>query len=82
MTDTTHGAGWSVTIRARLSQLRTRWRRWRLLRAYAGVFTGKTDKCVGFTPVISAYERADRDDILSFEGGDVVWHCPEDSENA
>lgn len=68
-------------IRDRLQKLRTRWRRWRLLRAYSRVFTAKTGQCVGFTPMMAAYERAERDDILELEDGEVVWHWP-DGESA
>lgn len=58
-------------------RLRTRWRRWRLLRAYSRVFTAKTGKRVGVTPVMAAYERAERDGVLSLqEDGDVEWHWP------
>ena len=56
-----------------LHQLRTRWRRWRLLRAYSRVFSVRTGKSVGFTPLMAAYERAERD---------VVWHWPGDGESA
>ncbi|ADQ69503.1 hypothetical protein Hbor_37980 (plasmid) [Halogeometricum borinquense DSM 11551] len=65
-----------------LHQLRTRWRRWRLLRAYSRVFTARTGKRVGFTPLMAAYERAERDGVLSLDDGDVVWHWPEDGESA
>lgn len=57
-------------------RLRTRWRRWRLLSAYADVFKAKTGKSVGFTPLLSAYEQAERDGVLELEDGDVVWHWP------
>jgi hypothetical protein len=66
----------------RLQELRTQWRRWRLLRAYSRVFTAKTGKSVGFTPLMEAYERAERDDVLSLDDGEVVWHWPEDGETA
>jgi hypothetical protein len=69
-------------MRERLHQLRTRWRRWRLLRAYSRVFTAKTGKSVGGTPLMAAYERAERDGVLSLDDGDVVWHWPEDGGNA
>ena len=69
-------------MREHLQQLRTRWRRWRLLRAYSRVFTAKTGKRVGFTPLMAAYERAERDDVLSLDDGEVVWHWPEDGESA
>lgn len=64
-------------MRVWLTQLRTRWRRWRLLRAYSRVFSAKTGKRVGFTPLMAAYERAERDGVLSLRGGEVVWHWPE-----
>jgi len=69
-------------MREHLQQLWTRWRRWRLLRAYSRVFTAKTGKRVGFTPLMAAYERAERDDVLSLDDGEVVWHWPEDGESA
>jgi hypothetical protein len=50
-------------IRARLQELRTRWRRWRLFRAYARVFEVRTGKSVGFTPLLAAYEQAERDAV-------------------
>mgnify|MGYP006284484897 FL=1 len=68
-------------MRERLDQLRTRWRRWRLLRAYSRVFSVRTGKSVGFTPLMAAYERAERDGVLSLDDGDVVWHWPEDGES-
>jgi hypothetical protein len=67
-------------MRKLLRELRTRWRRWRLLRAYSRVFTAKTGKSVGVTPLMAAYERAERDDVLSLDDGEVVWHWPEDGE--
>jgi hypothetical protein len=71
-----------MMFRDRLQELRTRWRRWRLLRAYSRVFTAKTGKGAGFTPLMAAYERAERDDVLSLDDGEVVWHWPEDGETA
>lgn len=67
-------------MRDRLRKLRTRWRRWRLLRAYSRVFEVRAGKTVGFTPLMAAYERAERDGVLSLEDGDVVWHWPDDAE--
>jgi len=67
-------------MRERLRKLRARWRRWRLLRAYSRVFEVRTGKTVGFTPLMAAYERAERDGVLSLEDGDVVWHWPDDDE--
>ncbi|ELY23043.1 hypothetical protein C499_19515 [Halogeometricum borinquense DSM 11551] len=31
---------------------------------------------------MAAYERAERDGVLSLDDGDVVWHWPEDGESA
>lgn len=62
-----------------IRRLRTRWRRWRLLRAYSRVFSARTGKKVGFTPLLAAYNRAERDDVLSLDDGEVVWHWPTDS---
>lgn len=67
-------------MRNYLSQLRTRWRRWRLLKAYADVFKERTGKDVGFSPLMAAYQSAARDGLLKFEDGDVVWYWPEDGE--
>ena len=67
-------------MRERLDQLRTRWRRWRLLRAYSRVFSVRTGKRVGFTPLMAAYDRAERDDVLTLDDGEVVWHWPDDGE--
>lgn len=64
----------------RLHRLRVRWRRWRLLRAYSRVFSVRTGKSVGFTPLMAAYDRAERDDVLSLDDGEVVWHWPADGE--
>lgn len=69
-------------MRERLHQLRTRWRRWRLLRAYSRVFSVRTGKGVGFSPLLAAYESAERDGLLEFEDGDVVWNWPVDGETA
>lgn len=69
-------------MREQLRKLRTRWRRWRLLRAYSRVFSVRTGKSVGFTPLMAAYERAERDGVLSLDGGEVVWYWPEDGELA
>ena len=69
-------------MRERLDQLRTRWRRWRLLRAYSRVFSVRTGKRVGFTPLMAAYDRAERDDVLTLDDGEVVWHWPDDGETA
>jgi hypothetical protein len=65
-------------IRELIQNLRIRWRRWRLLRAYSRVFTAKTGKRVGFSPLMAAYERAEQDGVLSLDDGDVIWHWPED----
>jgi hypothetical protein len=70
-----------VTLRDRLEELRTRWRRWRLLRAYARVFEVRTGKRVGFTPLMAAYERAERDGVLELVDGEVRWHWPEDIDD-
>jgi len=69
-------------MRERLHQLRTRWRRWRLLRAYSRVFSARTGKTVGFTPLMAAYDRAEQDDVLSLNDGEIVWHWPDDGETA
>jgi hypothetical protein len=69
-------------MRERLDQLRTRWRRWRLLRAYSRVFSVRTGKSVGFTPLMAAYDRAERDGVLSLDDGEVVWHWPNGGETA
>lgn len=59
-----------MTFRDWLRELRTRWRRWRLLRAYSRVFSVRTGKSVGFTPLMAAYERAERDGVLSLDDGE------------
>lgn len=72
-------------MRDRLAKLRTRWRRgrrWRLLRAYSRVFTARTGKSVGFTPLMAAYDRAERDGVLSLDDGEVTWIWPEAGEDA
>ena len=71
-----------MTLRDRLQELRTRWRRRRLLSAYSRVFTARTGKRVGFTPLMAAYERAERDGLLELDGEDVVWHWPDDGGSA
>ena len=63
-------------MREQLRKLRTRWRRWRLLRAYSRVFSVRTGKSVGFTPLMAAYERAQEDGVLHLQDGEVVWHWP------
>jgi hypothetical protein len=68
-------------MREQLRELQARWGRWRLLSAYSQVFTAKTGKRVGFTPMVAAYERAEPDSVLSLKDGEVVWHWPEDGEN-
>lgn len=65
-------------MREQLRKLRTRVRRWRLLRAYSRVFSVRTGKSVGFTPLMAAYERAERDGVLSLDDGEVLWQWPED----
>jgi hypothetical protein len=69
-----------MTVVAQLRKLRTRWRRWRLLRAYSRVFEVRTGKSVGFSPLMAAYSAAERDDVLTLEDGEVVWHWPDDTE--
>lgn len=66
-----------MPIRDRLHRLHVRWRRWRLLRAYARVFEIRHGKRVGFTPIMAAYDSAERDGLLSIEDGEVTWHWPE-----
>ena len=65
------------SIRDRLVKLWTRWRRWRLLRAYSRVFKARTGKSVGFTPLMEALSKAERDGVLELVDGEVVWHWPE-----
>lgn len=69
-----------MSLRELLDAVRVRWRRWRLLRAYSKVFEAKTGKCVGFTPIMAAYERAEDDGVLSLDDGEVIWHWPEAAE--
>jgi len=65
-----------------LSSLRVRWRRRRLLSAYASVFRRRTGKRVGFTPTVAALDRAERDGVLSIdEDGSVVWYWPVDADD-
>ena len=68
-------------MREQLRKLRVRWQRWRLLRAYSRVFSVRTGKSVGFTPLMAAYERAERDGVLTLDDGEVTWHWPEDAES-
>lgn len=51
----------------------TRWQRWRLLSAYADVFSIRTGKRVGFSPLIHAYTAAERDGLLEFDDGAFKW---------
>lgn len=67
-----------MTLRNRLQEQRTRWRRWRLLRAYSRVSTVKTGKRVEVTFLVAAYERTGRDGIFSFSDGEIVWNWPQD----
>lgn len=60
----------------------TRWRRRRLLRAYARVFSVRTGKSVGLSPVMAAYQAAERDGVLELDDGDIVWDWPVDGEGA
>lgn len=57
--------------------IRIRWRRWRLLRAYSRVFRIRTGKGAGFTPLMAAWQAAERDGHLTVEDGEVNWHWPE-----
>jgi hypothetical protein len=66
------------TVREWIESVRTRWRRWRLLRAYSRVFTVRTGKRVGFTQTMAAYARAEEDGVLEFLDGEVVWNWPDD----
>jgi len=36
----------------------------------------------GVTPLMAAYERAERDDILTPDDGEVVWHWLKNGESA
>lgn len=65
-------------MRRKLRNLRTWWRRRRLLRAYSRVFKIRTGKSVGFTPVMAAYQAAEDDGLLELDGGEVRWHWPEE----
>jgi hypothetical protein len=65
-------------LREKVRRLHVRWQRWRLLRAYSRVFERKTGKSVGFSPLMAAYERAERDGVLELEDGEPVWHWPRD----
>jgi hypothetical protein len=63
--------------RERVRGLVVRYRRWRLLRAYARVFEARTGKRTGFTPLIAAYQRAEDDGVLELtEDGNVRWKWP------
>jgi len=59
-----------------VSRIEVRWKRWRLLRAYSRVFTVRTGKSVGFTPLMAAYKQAEEDDVLEVEDGEVRWFWP------
>jgi len=65
-------------LRRNLRKLRTWWRRRRLLAAYARVFEVRTGKSHGFTPLMAAYQAAERDGVLELDGGVVIWHWPDD----
>lgn len=73
--------------RTMLNWLRTRYRRWRiqrrrrkLLDAYAEVFKRRHGKPVGFTPIMAAWDYAERDGLLTrHEDGCIEWHWPEDA---
>lgn len=43
-------------------------------------FTARTGKRAGLSPVMAAYERAERDGVLSLDDGEVVWHWPTGNE--
>jgi hypothetical protein len=45
------------------------------------VFTARTGKRVGFTPLMYAYEQAEQDGLLELDGEDVVWHWPETADD-
>lgn len=53
----------------------------RLLRAYSRVFSARTGKHVGFSPVIAAYQAAERDGVLELDDDNVRWHWPEGGES-
>ena len=64
------------------TDLRTRYRRRRLLRAYSAVFKARTGKRVGFTPVMAAYSEAEKDGLLTLDDGKVDWHWPDNTGDA
>ena len=69
-------------IRSFVEDLVVRYRRWRLLRAYSRVFKRRTGKHVGFTPIMAAWNYAERDGVLTrHEDGEVEWHWPEGAGN-
>lgn len=58
-------------------RLRTRWKRWRLFRAYFQVAKIRTG-CLTFVPYMTALEQMQDDGLLELEDGEVTWHWPDD----
>lgn len=67
-------------IRSFLDDIIVRYRRWRLIRAYSRVFKRRTGKSVGFTPIMAAWDYAERDGVLTrHEDGKIEWHWPDEA---
>jgi len=65
-------------LRTRYREWRIRCRRRKLLAAYSRVFKRRTGKSVGFTPIMAAWNYAERDGLLTqHEDGEIEWHWPE-----
>ena len=58
--------------------LRVRWRRRRLLRAYSKVHKIRTG-CVSFVPYMCALSELEREGLLELDDGEVRWHWPEEA---
>jgi hypothetical protein len=70
-----------MTLRNRIQDLRTEWRRWRRSSASSRLFTAKTEKRE-VTSLVTAYKRTGRDGIFSCSDEEIIWNWLQDGEKA
>ena len=66
-----------ASVRDRIRRLAVRYRRHKLLSAYARVARVRHDLGPGFTPVLYAYGQLERDGLATLRDGELVWHWPD-----
>lgn len=69
-------------LRDQLHQWRVKYRRWRLIHAYAKVGRVRHGLGPGFSPLLYAYDRLTSEGLASITtDADLIWHWPDDDRD-